>query len=152
MEQNDIRLSRRVLIKHQKELKKLNNFCSEIKKELIDKIISIILIGSRARQDFNIGSDIDLIIVGHWKEDILFERINELEQKIEIPSLPIDFFLYRPDEINKLVEKANPLILDGFTEGIYLYNKDYYDKIQRKIKKQISQGKLSKKENLWKLE
>lgn len=152
MEQDDIRLSRRVLIKHQKELKKLNNFCSEIKKELIGKIISIILIGSRARQDFNIGSDIDLIIVGHWKEDILFERINELEQKIEIPSLPIDFFLYRPDEINKLVEKANPLILDGFTEGIYLYNKDYYDKIQRKIKKQISQGKLSKKENLWKLE
>jgi len=152
MEQDNIRLSERVLNKHKIEIEKLKTFINELTTEFEEKIISVILIGSRARLDFNIGSDIDLIIVGNWSDQILFKRINEIEEKISIPFLPIDFFLYRPDEITELFEKGNPLILNGFTEGSCFYNKDYFNTIQKKIRKKISDGKISKQNNLWKLE
>ncbi|MEJ2249461.1 MAG: nucleotidyltransferase domain-containing protein [Candidatus Lokiarchaeota archaeon] len=151
MEQKNIRLSRQVLEKHRKEIKKLNEFLDKILELLKEKIISIVLIGSRARFDFNIGSDIDLIIIGTWSEKILFNRINEIKEIIQLPLLPIDICLYTPEEIIQLIDQGNPLILDGFIEGTCLFNQKYYDQIHNEIKNRISRGSLSKVKELWKV-
>ncbi|HDZ16814.1 MAG TPA: nucleotidyltransferase domain-containing protein, partial [archaeon] len=114
MEQKNIILSGKLLEKHKRQLKELQNFVYKIKSIFKDKLVSVILIGSRARLDFNIRSDIDLILVGQWSNYVLFDRIDEIKDKVDLPLLPIDFFLYKPDEILKLIDRGNPMILQGF--------------------------------------
>ena len=151
MEQKNIILSGKLLEKHKKQLKELQNFVFKIKSIFNDRIISVILIGSRARLDFNIRSDFDLILVGQWSSYILFDRIDEIKDKVDLPLLPIDFFLYQPDEILKLIDRGNPMILQGFMEGNCLLNDNYYQTIKKIILKMITNGKLSKEKNLWKV-
>ena len=151
MEQKNSNISRKVFRKHIGEIRELKEFLEKVKSTLNEKLICSILIGSRVRLNFNIGSDIDLILVGNWFNDKLFERINEIKEKLQIPLLPVDYFLYRPTEILKFIEQGNPMILDGFTEGICLFNNKYYQKIRKVIEKQISLGIISKKEKLWKI-
>ncbi|KKN06266.1 hypothetical protein LCGC14_1079060 [marine sediment metagenome] len=151
MEQKNIILSGKLLEKHKRQLKELQNFVYKIKSIFKDKLVSVILIGSRARLDFNIRSDIDLILVGQWSNYVLFDRIDEIKDKVDLPLLPIDFFLYKPDEILKLIDRGNPMILQGFVEGNCLLNDNYYQTIQKIILKMISNGKLSKEKNLWKV-
>jgi len=152
LEQKNINISRKLFRKHIGEIRELKEFLEKVKSTLNEKLICSILIGSRARLNFNIRSDIDLILVGNWSNDKLFERINEIKQTLHIPLLPVDYFLYRPTEILKFIEQGNPMILDGFTEGECLINNSYYQKIKEVIEKQIDIGHLSKKENLWKIQ
>lgn len=94
MEQKNIKFNRELFEKNKRELKELNSFISEAQSLLEGKLICAVLIGSRSRFDFNIGSDIDLILIGNWVNDKLFDRIDEIKENMEIPLLPIDFFLY----------------------------------------------------------
>jgi len=151
MEQNNIKFNRELFEKHKRELKELNSFISEAQSLLKGKLICAVLIGSRSRFDYNIGSDIDLIMIGNWVNDILFDRIDELKENIEIPLLPIDFFLYQPQEIHILIDQGNPMILDGFTEGICLFNENYFREIKKKINSYRKRGLIDKKGKLWKI-
>ncbi|NVM37268.1 MAG: nucleotidyltransferase domain-containing protein [Candidatus Lokiarchaeota archaeon] len=132
-------------------MKELNSFISEAQSLLEGKLICAVLIGSRSRLDFNVGSDIDLILIGNWVNDKLFDRIDELKEKMEIPFLPIDFFLYQPHEIHILIDQGNPMILDGFTEGICLFNENYFREIKNKINSYMKTGLIDKKGKLWKI-
>jgi predicted nucleotidyltransferase len=98
---------------------------SKIKESLVDflhKIIDrfevdqIILFGSFARGDFHENSDVDLIIVGDFKEDF-FSRIGKI---LEIAPLDLDIepFIYTRDEFNKMKKDENPFILKALSEGI----------------------------------
>ncbi|MHA1854896.1 MAG: nucleotidyltransferase domain-containing protein [Promethearchaeota archaeon] len=152
MEQKNIRISKRLLEKHCKELVILKEFINKTHQALKDKFICAILIGSRARTDFNEGSDIDLILVGAWDNEILFDRIEEIQNNTPLPPLPIDFFLYRVEEIKKMIQQGNPMILDGFREeGICLYNDVFFQNVQDLITQKISEGFLEKKNGIWKV-
>ena len=151
MEQKNIKFNRELFEKHKRELKELNSFISKAQSLLEGKLICVVLIGSRSRFDFNIGSDIDLILIGNWVNDKFFDRIDELQEKMEIPLLPIDFFLYQPQEIHILIDQGNPMILDGFTEGICLFNENYFREIKKKINSYRKRGLIDKKGKLWKI-
>jgi len=151
MEQKNIKFNRELFEKHKRELKELNSFISKAQSLLEDKFICAILIGSRSRFNFNIGSDIDLLLIGNWVNDKLFDRIDEIKEKVEIPLLPIDFFLYQPQEIHILIDQGNPMILDGFTEGICLYNENYFREIKNKINSYRQNGLINKEGKLWKI-
>lgn len=56
MEQKNIRLNRELFERHKRELKELNDFISKIKSLLNEKLTCVVLIGSRARLDFNVKS------------------------------------------------------------------------------------------------
>ncbi|MHA1438433.1 MAG: nucleotidyltransferase domain-containing protein [Promethearchaeota archaeon] len=151
MEPKNTKISRKLYKRHKEKLKELNNFISEINSVLDKKLICVILIGSRARYDFNIGSDFDIIMIGDWSHNIFFERVNEINKEVRLPLLPIDYFLYRPEEIKRFIEQGNPMILDGFIEGICLYNKKYFQEICDLIKNQMKIGNISKEQNIWKI-
>ena len=151
MEQKNIKFNRELFEKHKRELKELNSFISKAQSLLEDKLTCVVLIGSRSRFNFNIGSDIDLLLIGNWINDKLFDRIDEIKEKMEIPLLPIDFFLYQPQEIHILIDQGNPMILDGFTEGICLYNENYFREIKKKINSYRKRGLIDKKGKLWKI-
>ena len=151
MEQKSARFNRELFEKHKRELKELKSFISKAQSLLEGKLICAVLIGSRSRYDFNIRSDIDVILVGNWVNEKLFDRIDELKENVEIPFLPIDFFLYQPQEIHILIDQGNPMILDGFTEGKCLLNEAYFREIKNKIDSYIKKGIVKKNEKLWKI-
>lgn len=65
-----MRTLRRVDLERSEELfKRLDDYIKKVVKTLRPE--KIILFGSFARKDFNEGSDIDLIVIGNWKESFL---------------------------------------------------------------------------------
>jgi predicted nucleotidyltransferase len=92
------------------------------RQEVIDKVrqyseqlnyqCTVILIGSYARGDFNLWSDIDLLIIGKFEHNPL--------RRIENFDFPpgYEVILLTPAEIATMKEKRNKLVVDAFTEGI----------------------------------
>ena len=73
-----------------------------------------ILIGSYARGDFNLWSDIDILIIGDFQGNPL-QRL----KNIDFPPGYATIFLTM-DEVNKLKSKNSKFIKDAFNDGIIL--------------------------------
>ena len=93
-------------------------------KDFIHKIIiqfdieKIILFGSFARGDYHENSDIDLIIVGNFKESF-FERIGMIRE-FEPNDLEFEILVYTNEEFKKMLEHGNPFIEVAINEGVSL--------------------------------
>ncbi len=149
MVRKNIKISRELLEQNKKWMKVITSFGRDLKKKLGTKLVAIILAGSRAKHDFNMSSDVDLLIIGHWKEDVLFERISEIARLIDLPELPVDYFLYRPEEIKQLIKKGNPLILDGISEGKAILNIAYLKELRNYLEELMQKKIISKKGDVW---
>ncbi|MFA7563060.1 MAG: nucleotidyltransferase domain-containing protein [Methanoculleus sp.] len=77
-------------------------------------VSSIILYGSFARGDFHEGSDIDLIVVGDFRER--FHR--RAAVILGLTDLPIEPLCYTEEEFAELVRSENLFILEALAEGI----------------------------------
>lgn len=73
---------------------------------------SVLLIGSYARGDFNLWSDIDLLIIGDFKGNPL-ERLKD----IDFPP-GYETIMLTPEEINKM--KNDKFITDALKDGVTL--------------------------------
>lgn len=69
-------------------------------------ISSIYLYGSFATVDIHEGSDIDLLIVGNFKERFI-ERIGLI---MGLTNLPIEPLVYTEEEFQAMIEQENPFI------------------------------------------
>ena len=76
----------------------------------------ILVFGSFARKDLNEGSDIDIIIVGDFKERF-HKRIAAI---IDLTDLPIEPLCYTPEEFDQMVVEGNCFIEDAVREGVVL--------------------------------
>ncbi len=102
-----------------KELvKKLREFAKKIEKK--HNVERIILFGSRARvkKEEDEESDVDLIIVGKFKDKTNLKRAPPfyLEWTID---LPVDFLCYTPEEFEMLKKKVS-IIKDALTRGVII--------------------------------
>jgi len=86
------------------------------KLKVLFPIEKIYLYGSVARGEIHEDSDIDLIIVGDFKERF-FERIGLIS---ELPELPIEPLVYTQEEFKALQEEGNPLIKEALCSGVEL--------------------------------
>ena len=75
---------------------------------------SVLLIGSYARGDFNLWSDIDLLIIGDFKGNPL-ERL----KNIDFPP-GYETIMLTPEEINKMKSKNDKFITDALKDGVVL--------------------------------
>jgi len=87
-------------------LKSITSFAREIKKKL--PIKEVYLYGSFSRGEIHEGSDIDLLIVGNFKER-LFDRIGKI---LELTDLPVEPLVYTVEEFEEMKRSQNPFILD----------------------------------------
>jgi len=98
----------------------VNLFSSELKSKLGNNLILINLIGSKARGDFGIDSDIDILIVvkdySHDKDKIL-DILYNIDPYYETKISPV---IYSEIEYIKNKEFESPFILAVENEGIYL--------------------------------
>jgi uncharacterized protein len=70
--------------------------------------------GSFARGDVHEGSDVDLIVVGDFRE-----RFHERPGSVrELTDLPVEALCYTPDEFAAMVESGNPFVQGALEEGI----------------------------------
>ena len=102
----------RVNIERREEIfEALKNFVKELKEKL--PVQEVFLYGSFATGNIHEGSDIDLIIVGDFKERFV-ERIGKI---LEMTDLPIEPLVYTPEEFKTMQEGKNPFILEVLRHG-----------------------------------
>ena len=81
----------------------------------------IILFGSYARGDWNESSDIDLVVVGDFKERFT-ERIVKL-LGLNDTNMPLEVLAYTREEFNDMKKKGNQFISNVMKEGIVVYSR-----------------------------
>lgn len=105
----------------------INRKSNKIVKRFINLIIKkfnlkkIIIFGSFARGDYHKGSDLDLIIVGEFKERFV-DRIGKIIE-LNDSDLEIDAMVYTEEEFQKMIQDRRPFIEQALEEGIVVYEK-----------------------------
>jgi hypothetical protein len=97
----------------------LKEYVERLKRELNPYLI--ILFGSFAKNDFNEGSDIDLVVVADFEEKFL-DRIKLLMDLNEF-YLPLEPIGYTKDEFERMREKGNSFILEVLATGKIIYKR-----------------------------
>ena len=95
-------------------LERVREFAHKLKETLPVK--EVYLYGSVARGEIHEGSDIDLIVVGDFKERI-FERIGKI---LDLTDLPIEPLVYTEEEWETLLAEGNPFVNKILKEAIRL--------------------------------
>ena len=75
---------------------------------------SAILIGSYSRGDFNLWSDVDILIIGNFSGNPV-ERINSIDFPPGYEIIPLNM-----EELNKKIAKNDKFIIDSFRDGVVL--------------------------------
>ncbi len=97
-----------------------------ILKYVVKKLISnlnvkaVILFGSRARGDWTLWSDYDLLIIADFSEKYI-DRIKKVLEIIGDAPLDIEPHPYTLQEAIEMLKKGNPIIVDALEEGKILY-------------------------------
>ena len=105
----------------------INRESNKIVKRFINLIIKtfnlkkVIIFGSFARGDYHKGSDLDLIIVGEFKERFI-DRIGKIIE-LNDTNLEIDAMVYTEEEFQKMIKERRPFIEQALEEGIVVYEK-----------------------------
>ncbi len=106
----------RIDISRSKELfEKINRFVDKLTSHI--SIKKVYLFGSVARNDFNEGSDIDLAIIGDFKERFL----DRPDRILEMTELPIEPVCYTEKEFEEMKRKGNPFVKE-ILKGKLLYS------------------------------
>jgi predicted nucleotidyltransferase len=82
--------------------------------------VKIILFGSAGRGEFDEVNDLDFLII---KQDVPYygiDRMRELDELID-RNFAADMLVYRPEEVDQLVELGDPFIKAILREGKVLY-------------------------------
>jgi predicted nucleotidyltransferase len=102
-----------------------NNFQKAIK-DITTQVIEkyqpekIILFGSATRGDSNFDSDADFLIIKKKTPYYGADRIRQISRLIN-RDIPVDFLIYRPEELKKRVEMGDPFLKAILKEGKVLY-------------------------------
>ena len=103
----------RVDLEHSKDLfDEIEAFADQLRRIL--PVQEIYLFGSSAKGDLHEGSDIDLLIIGDFKEKF-FDRIGTI---LELTDLPIEPLVYTVEEFEEMKTSQNPFILEVLKTAI----------------------------------
>ncbi len=112
MTNNDFRLE---------ENKMLMELKDSLKRLLGDRIVGLILFGSRARGDYDNESDIDIAIIVHGLSRELKNQILNTVAEIELKYItPISAIVFSDKEFNHLKKRERRIAIDIEREGIPL--------------------------------
>jgi len=92
----------------------LREFLSTLKDTL--PVREVYLYGSFAKKEIHEGSDIDLLIVGDFRERF-FDRIGKI---LDLTDLPIQPLVYTVDEFEDMKRSKNPFIVEVLRTAVRL--------------------------------
>jgi predicted nucleotidyltransferase len=96
----------------------------------IENIDAALIFGSIAKNNESANSDIDLMIIGNPNQDILTEKIVELENKLK---REINYHIYSKEEVIKNLKEQNIFFISLFNHQIIILkgNIDEYTNIAK---------------------
>lgn len=83
--------------------------------ESLSMRVSVVLIGSYARGDFNLWSDVDIVLVSEDLRGGPVERLRNIEAPPGYEVIPLT-----PGEIMRLLEKGNVISVEAVERGVVL--------------------------------
>lgn len=84
----------------------------------------IILFGSYARGQASPTSDLDILIVSHYEEDLpRHQRGKQIRQKLASITHPLDLLFYTPQELKRFANVPQSFCATVQREGITLYER-----------------------------
>ena len=94
-----------------KLFEEIRDFVTELKRKL--PIKEVYLFGSLARDEMHEGSDIDLVIIGDFKERFPY-RIGKV---LDLTDLPVQPLVYTEKEFRAMKKDKNPFVLEVLRTG-----------------------------------
>ena len=123
-------------------LKELEKFVKRLV-EYLERDVTVILFGSYAKGNYNLASDIDLIVISDKLKGNPMERTKMLYE-LNTEFLPLDILAYRREEFLRALENLSPSALDAIKEGKVLYDSGFYV-TARKFFEELCRKGLKKK-------
>lgn len=100
-------------------------------KELGDRIESIILYGSVAKNKAHEESDIDILIVTQDEDKRLYDKISKIRTKIDLDHNTLTTLVHMSSrELEHYVKLDSPFIKSVAQEGVILYDKGIFKKVR----------------------
>jgi len=98
----------------------------------------VVLFGSRGRGDYRGDSDWDILVVIKDKSSV------------PRPYLPVDLFIYTPNEVFEEIKKFNTIVIDAILEGKVLAdNINIYSELKKLVMNEIRKRKVKKTKYGW---
>lgn len=100
-------------------------------KELGDKIESIVLYGSVAKNTAHQDSDIDILIVTRDEDKRLYDKISKIRTKIDLDNNTLTTLVHVSiKEVERYLKLGSPFIKSVAQEGVILYDKGIFKKVR----------------------
>jgi len=99
--------------------------------DLGDKIESIVLYGSVARNEAHEDSDIDILIVTRDDDRKLYDRISKIRTRIDLDNNTLTVLVQMgKNELEQHMKLGSPFMESVVREGVILYDSGFFEKIR----------------------
>lgn len=99
--------------------------------ELGDKIESIVLYGSVARNEAHEDSDIDILVVTRDDDRKLYDRISKIRTRIDLDNNTLTTLVQTSrNELERYLKLGSPFMESVVEEGVILYDSGFFKKIR----------------------
>jgi len=100
-------------------------------KDLGDKIESIVLYGSVARNEAHEDSDIDILVVTRDDDRKLYDRISKIRTRIDLDNNTLTALVQMSrNELEHYMKLGSPFMESLVKEGVILYDSGFLEKIR----------------------
>ena len=117
----------------------------ELKHELIeklgDRISSLILYGSAAKDDMKEESDIDILIITKDNDNEIYDEISKIRTDVDLKNGSLTSLIsISRREIEEYLKLNSPFIKDVIKEGVILYDDGTFRKLSKSVTGKIGKG------------
>ena len=119
-----------------------NSLIKSLLNEFGNRLKTVVLFGSRARNRPKKNSDHDIFLVIKGLSNRPLERQKQIRTAIWDVPLRVNTIVKTPDEFEK---NLTPLILEVCVDGICLYEKRYFEPYRKKALNALKQSRLKRK-------
>jgi len=103
-------------------------------RELGDKIDSIVLYGSVAKNKASEESDIDVLVVARDDEIGLYDKISKIRTQVDLENNTLTALVYVTcEELERYAKLGSPFMKSVSEEGVILYDKGVFKKLRGSI-------------------
>ena len=120
-----------VIVSYVKAVEQLRD---RLVRELGDKIDSIVLYGSVAKNTANEESDIDVLVVARDDEIGLYDKISKIRTQVDLENNTLTALVYVTcEEIEHYAKLGSPFMKSVSEEGMILYDRGVFKKLRGSI-------------------
>jgi len=111
--------------------KTIAHLSERLAKELPNKIESIILYGSAARNQTHEDSDIDILIITQKDDKKLYDKISKIRTQIDLDNNTLTALVQMSkNELERYLKLGSPFLENVIKQGVPLYDRGLFKKIR----------------------